>query len=70
VPIYRLLQGHAFGPDEIKVLANTFEDALLRLNLSDRTDPRAEMVAKRIIELAQQGEHDSVRLRESAINGI
>jgi hypothetical protein len=44
------------GPDEIKVLSSAFEEALRELRLVDRTDPATQVVAKRIIELAQQGE--------------
>jgi hypothetical protein len=67
VAIYRLLEKHAFGPDEIRVLTTAFEDALRTLHLADRADPATEMIAKKIIELAQQGERDPVRLRERAI---
>ena len=69
MPINRLLKSGAFGPDEIEVLSNAFEAALRELKLVDRTDPVAEWVAKRIIELAQQGERDPVRLREGATKG-
>jgi hypothetical protein len=51
VPIYRLLKGHVFGPDEIEVLSTAFEGALVELQLVDRTDPATELVAKRIIDL-------------------
>jgi hypothetical protein len=72
VPIQQLLkdQRHAFGPDEIKLLSTAFEEALRELRLVDRTDPATQLVAKRIIELAQQGERDPIRLREGAIKGI
>ena len=70
MPIYRLLKGHVFGPDEIQVLSTAFEGALVELQLVDRTDPATELVAKRIIELAQRGERDPVRLREAAVKGI
>jgi hypothetical protein len=66
MPIQNLPQ-RSFTPEEISVLVSAFEDALSDLHLVDRTDPRAEVVAKRIIELAQQGEHDPVRLREGAV---
>ena len=62
MPIHRLLKNHAFGPDEITVLTSAFEDALRRLRLADRADPATEVVAKKIIELAQQGERDPTRL--------
>ena len=67
VPIRRLLENQVFGPDEITVLTTAFEDTLRALRLVDRADPAAEIIAKKIIELAQQGERDPVRLRERAI---
>jgi hypothetical protein len=70
VPIYRLLKGHVFGPDGIEVLSTAFEGALVELQLVDLADPATEMVAKRIIELAQRGERDPVRLREAAVKVI
>jgi hypothetical protein len=70
VPINRLLKGSAFGPNEIEVLSSAFEAALRELNLVDRTDPATELVAKRIIDLAQQGEPDADRLRERAVKGV
>jgi hypothetical protein len=70
MPIQKLLQQHAFEPEEIKVLSSTFEEALLELGLVDRTDPATQLVAKRIIELAQRGERDPIRLREGAVKGI
>jgi hypothetical protein len=70
MPIYRLLQNHAFGPDEIRVLTTAFEEALQTLRLVDRADPATEMVARKIIELAQQGERDPVRLRERAVRSL
>jgi hypothetical protein len=70
MPIKELLKQQSFGPDEIKVLSVAFEEALRELGLVDRTDPATLLVAKRIIELAQQGERDPNRLREGAIKGI
>lgn len=70
MPIHRLLEHHAFGPDEIKVLTTAFESALRTLRLVDRTDPATEIVAKKIIELAQQGERDPERLRQRAVEAL
>ena len=71
MPIQRLPKDQQhFGPEDIKVLSSAFEEALRELRLVDRTDPATQLVAKRIIELAQQGERDPIRLRESAIKGI
>ena len=68
--IYRLLKNLAFGPDDIKVLTAAYEEALRALGLKDRADPATEMIAKKIIELAQRGERDPVRLRERAIRCV
>jgi hypothetical protein len=65
--IYRLLKNRAFGPDEIKALTTAYEEALRVLRLKDRADPATETIAKKIIELAQRGERDPVRLRERVI---
>jgi hypothetical protein len=68
VPIRPLLKNHAFGPDEIRVLTTAFEDTLRTLRLANRGDPVTEIIARKIIELAQQGERDPVQLRERAID--
>jgi hypothetical protein len=70
MPIYRLLQNQAFGPDQITVLTTAFEEALSRLQLKDRADPAAERLARKIIELAQQGERDPIRLRDLALQSL
>jgi hypothetical protein len=65
--IHRLLQNTAFGPDEIAVMVAAFEDALRELGLSNRADPATEIVAEKIIELAQCGERDRARLCQQAV---
>jgi hypothetical protein len=68
MPINELVKQHAFAPDEIKLLITAFQEALEELQLKDRSDPATMLVAKRIIELAQQGERDAIRLREAGVN--
>ena len=46
MPLGRFLQGRTFGPDEIAVITKAFEGALRALDLVDRIDPAADMVAK------------------------
>ena len=68
VPIRVLLHGNVwFEPDDIEKLATAFELALTELELSDRQDPIAVVVAKFIIELAKQGERDPEKLRDGAL---
>jgi hypothetical protein len=68
MPIRPLLQDGVFSPEDITALATAFEDALRTLGLVDRNDPAALMVAKRIIELAKDGERNPTLLRNSVIN--
>jgi len=71
MPIRILLQNNqAFEQEDINILTTAFEDALRELGLVDRDDPATLMVAKRIIELAQQGERDAARLREGALKSL
>jgi hypothetical protein len=58
VPIIPLLQGRAFGPEDIKVMSTAFKGALNALGLMDRADPLNELVAKKIIEIAKTGERN------------
>jgi hypothetical protein len=71
MPIRRFLEGNrSFGPDEIEVLVKAFEDALRELQLTDREDPVTLTVAKLVIDLANQGERDPVRLRDRALESL
>jgi hypothetical protein len=70
MPITRLLLNASFGPDEIAVMVAAFEGALRELDLTDRTDPATEMVARKIIELHRQGERDPVRLQERVVAAL
>jgi hypothetical protein len=64
-----LRDGH-FAPEDVIVLVAAFEDALQDLRLVDRTDPAVTLVAKRIIELARQGEHDRELLRAAVLKSF
>jgi hypothetical protein len=48
-------------------LTTAFEGALRALGLLERADPATEIVAKKIIQLAQQGEQDPARLRARVV---
>jgi|tagenome__1003787_1003787.scaffolds.fasta_scaffold19788760_3 hypothetical protein len=66
MPIYRLLQNADFEPEHIAVMTAAFEDVCRDLRLAEREDPIRDIVAKAIIECAQSGERDIIRLRECA----
>ena len=68
MPIRVLLHGDVwFAPEDIAVLTAAFELALSKLELTDRQDPLAVVLAKFIIELAKEGERDPSRLCEGAL---
>ena len=53
--IYRLLREATFNPEQVKRMAEAYEAALQELRIVDRTDPIAELIAKRVIEVARMG---------------
>jgi len=67
VALARLLQNSAFGPDEIKRMTTAYEDALRVLGFVDRTDAITEIIANKVIEIAQTGERDPFRIRARAV---
>ena len=70
VPIIPLLQGRAYGPEDIKVMSTAFAGALNALGLMDRGDPLNELVARKIIEIAKTGERNPSRLRDRALKSL
>ena len=68
--IYRLLQNSPLGPEEISVLTDAYERTLKALSLVDRNDPLTEMIAKKIIELAQRGVREAKQLSALAIKEL
>jgi hypothetical protein len=70
VTIHRILQQTAFTPEQINLMVAAYEDCLRILKVADRTDPITAMVAKAIIEIAQTGERDPVRICHLALKSI
>ena len=65
-----IIQGRAYGPEDIKVMSTAFEGALNALGLMDRADPLNDLVAKKIIEIAKTGERNPSRLRDRALKSL
>jgi hypothetical protein len=68
--IYRLLQNSPLGPEEIAVLTDAYERTLRTLSLVDRNDPLTELIARKVIELAQRGVREAKQLSELAIKEL
>jgi hypothetical protein len=71
MPLRSLLGEHpVFAPEDIAAMTAAFDDTLRSLGLVDRADPAVTIVAKAILDLAQQGELDPARLREKALTAL
>jgi hypothetical protein len=70
VAIYKLIANGSFGPDEIKVMTEAYEAALIDLVLADRSDPLTELIAKSILNVTATGERNPILVKERAINAL
>jgi hypothetical protein len=68
--VYRLLKNKAFEPEAIASMTRAYADVCRTLGLRDHDHLAANAVAKKIIEFAQRGERDPVRLRESVLQAL
>jgi hypothetical protein len=58
------------GPEEIRRLEAAYEQTLRTIGLKDRNDPITEMIAKKVIEIAQTGVRDPAQISALAIKEI
>jgi hypothetical protein len=65
--ITSFLEGFKFDPETKRVMGVAFEMTRVALHLTDRDDPVIAIVAKRIIELAKEGERNPC---ERALNDL
>jgi hypothetical protein len=64
MPIYEMTRRHGvFAPEEVAMLGKVFDDLLQTLGLVDRKDPMTEIVAKKLIDLANTGIREPDRLK-------
>jgi len=70
MPIYRLLQNMPIGPEEITRLTTAYEQALRAIGIVDRDDPLAELLAKKIVQVAQTGVREPADISAQAIKEI
>jgi len=68
--IYRLVREAAFDQADIDRMAAAYEAALTELRLVDRDDPITELIAKKIIEVARDGERDPPQICARALHEL
>lgn len=71
--LYRLLESPSLGlgPKEVRSVIEAYEQTLHALSVNkERDDPLTEMIATKIIKLAQTGVHDPAQLSALAIQEL
>jgi hypothetical protein len=75
--VYRLFRNKPFEPEAISVMTGAYADICRALGLGDYERERADtddvakdVVARKVIEFAQRGVSDRVRLREQVLQDL
>jgi hypothetical protein len=70
MPIRPYLEGRAFDPETIAIMASAFADACQLLGLKDKEDAAVRILAVRIINQAENGIRDPELLKLGAVRGF
>ena len=70
MPVVRLLQNLKVTPEESARLVTAYEETLKALRLVDRSDPLAELVATKVIEIGQRGLLDPAEISRLALEEL
>jgi hypothetical protein len=70
MPITPFLTGQPFDPEAVRAMSAAFDDVCKSLGLRAGADPAAEVIAKKIIELAQRGVRDPAALGERVLREL
>ena len=65
--IYNPTTNGFFSPNEIKVMTEAYEGALIDLCIADREDPITELIAKSILNVTATGEQNPLQVKERAV---
>jgi hypothetical protein len=68
--IHRLLQNIPLSPEDVGRLVTAYESTLEGLELTSRSDPITEIVARKIIEIGQTGVRDPVQIANLAMEAL
>jgi hypothetical protein len=71
MPLKRLLtENSAFDPETTTAMATAYDHLYVALHLVDRDDSLKEMVAKKIVEHAHQGERNAIALAQLVLKDL
>ena len=74
--VYCLFKNEAFEPETISTMTRAYADVCRTLGLGDGEHPQAKtsfdknLVAKKVIEFAQRGARDPMRLRACVLQAL
>ena len=68
--VHRLYKNRPFEPEAVMMMTRAYADVCRELGLSDGNRPEAHAVAKKVIEFAQRGDRDPVRLRDHVLQAL
>jgi hypothetical protein len=68
--VYSLFRNKPFEPEAISVLSGAYADICRALGLDDADRPETDAVARKVIEYAQRGVSDRVRLCERVLQEL
>lgn len=70
MPFRKYLTSPTSDPAKLKAVASAYEQTLSELKLVDRDDPLTELVAKYVVEAADTGERDPLKLEQKALAAL
>ena len=70
MPIRNLLEGASFDPETVQAMCAAYNKAKIELQDTGQPDVVREVIARRIIKLAEAGERDPNRLCAGALSAI
>jgi hypothetical protein len=70
MPITPFLAGQPFDPEAVHAMSTAFDSVCKSLGLRAGADPTAEIIAKKVIELAQRGVRDPAALGERVLREL
>jgi hypothetical protein len=70
MPIRAYLDGHRFDPETVRVLGLAFEICRAALKIEDGNDRAKEVIARKLIELAEGGVRGQEALVERLLDSV
>ncbi len=68
--VYRLYKDKAFEPEALTMMTSAYADVCRTLGLNIHDHSEANVVAKTVIEFAQRGARDPMRLRQCVLEAL